>query len=97
MTKEEKIESILENFDFQKIHKVMEFLNWTWFGSGKEVPSTYKLIKRTEEYLNECYDYSLKNKEDYGVASGGMYVTSFYEEGEVELSAKFVITSWDTV
>ena len=30
-----KIEEVIENFDFVKVHKVMESLNWTWANNKK--------------------------------------------------------------
>ena len=60
MTKQEMLEQmiaqIMEDFDFERVHKVMEFVDWKWMGTdGKEeVPSMYRLMKRAEELLRTC-------------------------------------------
>jgi hypothetical protein len=31
MTKDEAIQHLLDEFDFYKVHKAMEVLDWAWF------------------------------------------------------------------
>lgn len=38
---------ILENFDFEKVEKIMKFLEWKW---GDEIPDKYE-IRRTAKGL----------------------------------------------
>jgi hypothetical protein len=79
---EEGIQEVLEYFDFQRVHKVMEFLNWTW--GYEEVPSIYKLIKEAERLLTDVS----KRKEDwYLIATGGFEATKCGDS----LSLKFVL------
>ena len=49
------IEEVIENFDFVKVHKVMESLNWTWVTKKKKVkiPSIKKMKKRVRELYEE--------------------------------------------
>jgi hypothetical protein len=50
---QQKIDSIIDNFKFEKVHKAMEALDWKWHLPGKEelsVPSVADLI-RTSRYL----------------------------------------------
>lgn len=95
-----KVETILENFDFERVHKVMVFLNWTWITSKTEkgVPSIYELIREAEYLLKESYKSSMEKQEDSGRATGGFKALSFWEEekGEVDLSLSFEVDSWDT-
>ena len=47
MTKQ--IDYIIEHFDFEKVHDVMEFLNWDWLGVG--VPSIHHLKVEAERLM----------------------------------------------
>lgn len=76
-TKQELINEVLDNFDFEKVHKVMTFLDWKWFSyseSTMEVPSIAKLVRTAQQYLEMAYDGLEKiehNEHSYMVGSGG--------------------------
>ena len=46
---DKKIEVILDEFNFEKVHKAMEALNWTWYGRG--VPKIGTLRRSAKELL----------------------------------------------
>lgn len=50
---EEQIDDIMDEFDFDKVHKIMEFLNWEWWfeGNEKRVPEVCELRKKAREHL----------------------------------------------
>jgi hypothetical protein len=50
---EEQIDDIMDDFDFDKVHKIMEFLNWEWWfeENEKRVPEVSELRKKAREYL----------------------------------------------
>lgn len=100
MTREEKINYLLENFDFDKVRKVMEFLEWKWWsgevGSSPEVPGMWRIFKAVEEHLNDVYDTCLATKKNYKLSTGGFSYEAFYypkDEGGIYLSLSFVVTS----
>lgn len=76
-TKQELINEVLDNFDFNKVHQVMKFLNWKWFNfedSTYELPSIRQLINQAEKYLGMAYNGLEKiehNEHSYMVGSGG--------------------------
>lgn len=76
-TKQELINEVLDNFDFEKVHKVMTFLEWKWFSyseSTMEVPSIVKLVRTAQQYLEMAYAGLEKiehNEHSYMVGSGG--------------------------
>ena len=76
-TKQELINEVLDNFDFEKVHKVMTFLEWKWFSyseSTMEVPSIAKLVRTAQQYLEMAYAGLEKiehNEHSYMVGSGG--------------------------
>lgn len=69
----EAIEDILESFDFEKVHKVMKFIDWQWaiLANGKyifRVPTVLELKERAKELLMD----STENKRS--ISSGGFEV-----------------------
>jgi len=50
---EEQIDDIMDDFDFDKVHKIMEFLNWEWITDedGTQVPYISDLRKRARSLL----------------------------------------------
>lgn len=77
--KKELIDKILEKFDFDKVHDVMEKLSWNWATVG--IPSTYQIIKQAKELLYEVSE--LENLSH--VATGGFRATKIDDE-QLELS-----------
>ena len=59
MSKEELIEemvtAVMEDFDFDRVHNVMVFLDWRWSIANGErtVPSSYRLMKTADRLLRE--------------------------------------------
>ena len=79
-TKQELINEVLDNFDFERVHKVMTFLNWKWISLSEdtnEVPSLAKLVRSAQQYLSMAYDGLEKiehNEHSYMVGCGGFEV-----------------------
>lgn len=97
MTKEEKINEIVNNFRFQRVRKVMEFLDWKYSGD-KDYPSIEQLIKEAKEKLNRAYE-SLESNNGYpyfSTSSGGFKAIAFKVGDDIELELDFIIESWDT-
>ena len=87
----EKIEQIMENFDFENVHKVMVALEWEWsFGrGGSGIPSVWALKKRAGELLSNVEDL---------ICEGGTITSSTggfeakYADGCLSLS--FIVEEW---
>lgn len=58
MTKQEIIDNCMDYLDFEKIHKVMKFLNWTWTPTY-QVPEIYEIRRFLRNLLNEFIDKNL--------------------------------------
>ena len=66
MTKGTAIASILEDFDFEKVHKVMQMLDWKWATTFKKddtgfqliatVPSVVQIKVQALELLSDAWD-----------------------------------------
>lgn len=48
----ENFKKAMQEFDFEKVHKVMEFLNWKWYDVG--VPSVVKMKGVCEDLFRKC-------------------------------------------
>jgi hypothetical protein len=58
-----KISECLDNFDFEKVHDIMNFLNWNWFDGYDErgvptyrVPSIYAIKVQAHDLLKQCFE-----------------------------------------
>lgn len=95
MTEEELnriTEQLFENFDFQKVRKVMEYLNWTWWFTDDEkddrVPTVEEMQKFVIDLIKTCHRTGKREgKDEWYVTSGGFEVR--YSNGYWAL--KFVV------
>ena len=79
------VQEILDDFDFEKVHSVMNFLNWQWANLG-HVPSVKDLEKEARRLL-----ISLKGEP--GIKGTGGLRVSLKQDGT--LSLKCILTeSW---
>lgn len=89
-----QIEDLLDEFDFEKVKKVMDFLEWTYHNSAdKEV--TVGEIRRMARYLLERA-YHADASPEYYTACGGFDVTRYMYPGDSQkyLTLKFVVAEW---
>ena len=85
----EAIDYIMDVFDFDKVHKVMEFLQWRWADEG--VPDKYYIRSEARRLLK----YAIENKSD--VATGG-FIVKYYppDNNSVEwIKLAFELEDWD--
>jgi hypothetical protein len=80
-----QINYIINNFNFQRVKRVMDFLEWQWFEEG--IPELETIIKFARELLNQCVTYNHKQ-----LSSGGFLVTKY----EDRLDLKFVVEEFDS-
>jgi hypothetical protein len=95
MTKQELINDIISNFDWEKVSKVMKSLDWKWFSSRTEnqVPSIGEMLIVVTDLLNRSYDGLVRKYHDktYGIATGGFEATAHRtNNGEIWLQLSFV-------
>jgi hypothetical protein len=79
----EIIDEILDEFDFEKVHKVMVALDWKWVDG---VPTIGDLRRTARELLNDLVRGELR-----GVGTGGLY--AYMENGLIGL--RFEVTNWE--
>jgi hypothetical protein len=84
---EEQVAEVLSAFDFDRVHRVMEDLDWTW-ASLARTPTRAEIVSEAERLLRE-----LEGKP--GVHGSGGLRASLKEDGT--LSLKFILCeSWST-
>ena len=95
---QQKINNIMDCFDFNKVHDIMEHLNWTWAITRSEVPDVLELKQCARKLLNDVIDHYINNRiyEDeqihvFEVSTGGFKAELHYEI--LELS--FILETWD--
>ena len=77
LTSAEKIEYILQHFDFEEVHKIMTLRQHRWYSNttgGLEIPSRSEIIKTARNLLE------LVNKQGGLVQTGGL--TAIKQESE---------------
>ncbi len=89
MTKEDKIDYILDNFDFDKVHRVMKALKWTYKNTeqGYSVPNIHRLLKKAKGLLES-------------ISTAGSFHSSGGFEASIDsngiMALKFIVSEWDT-
>lgn len=86
------IDNIMDNFDFGRVAKCMEVLEWRWCdveGIPQE-PDIRKLARKLLKQVPETF-----RKEEYYTGTGGLYVRAWYENMELVLmELTFVVADW---
>ena len=88
------IDEVMDEFDFSKVQKVMEFLRWEWASAEEGVPREAELRKKVRFLMEQCYQQSLKYQKDWGTGTGGFNVRYFYDDAFFEVD--FCLTQWTT-
>lgn len=91
-----QIQYITSNFDFIKVHKYMDFVNWSWFDTDG-VPSVFDLHNKVCDLLLDTAVKSYYNDTIRNVATGGFYVEVDYDKdnNKAYMQVKFVLTDWN--
>lgn len=86
MTKQQRklIDEVLDNFDFDKVKKAMDALNWIWIGCDG-VPAIYDLRKQSRRLLKDAIEKNLSLVSTGGFRAG-------YNDNI--LSLDFIVTEW---
>lgn len=93
------VEHCIEGFDFTKVHKVMEYLDWRW-GFIDAVPQIHQMKDWVRELSGSLLKHFREKPKErrFTTSSGGFEIimTRGYEGCEPEnVEIKFVLESWD--
>ena len=81
----ELIDEILDEFNFEKVHRTMKALDWTWYGSD-DVPSIGDLRRQARELLQELLKHNR-----YCVGTGGLFAYRLADT----VGLRFEVTSYE--
>ena len=86
INKDIHINFIMDNFDFEKIHKAMVALDWEWFGITSGVPTCG--IPTIEDLKSQASDmlYYICSSMFDSSSSGGLKVTKHEDHLELDFS-----------
>lgn len=89
---ERLIQQVLRYFDFDKVEKVMEFLDWKWL-----LPNITGLGRPTRFQMEQaCYRHLCNSIQFGGSGAGGFFARYYVEEDGFErFSLEFSVTGWD--
>ena len=91
----EIIMDCLDEFDFDRVHKVMTVLDWK-YSDDKDVPTIETLRKNARKYLIEVAKQALERNCEFICGTGGFrYEAKLYENDYLWLRMAFEIADWD--
>ena len=90
----ELVDKILDEFDFEKVKKAMDALEWVYHDSPDKTVSVGELRRMARRLLDEVYDKP--PSPEYTIGCGGFEAFRFMSVGDPTkyLSLKFVVTEW---
>jgi hypothetical protein len=85
MKYQKQIDEIMDFFDFHKVQKMMEAVEWTWHDEG--VPDEPDLRQTARKLLQQLVEQNLSE-----IGTGGFTVSRFkYEDGVEEITLRWGI------
>lgn len=101
MTTQQRIDNIMDCFNFEKVNKVMKHLKWTWGSQG--VPEVYSLRVQARSLLLDAIKLATEDTTSHPetrffVGTGGFQATAYRNsKGEVDyLGLDFTVSSWES-
>lgn len=89
------IEETLDNFDFDKVLRTMEALEWKWYFRGDMLSPNLTDLENTSRYLIDKAAFaSFRSKQPYTVGTGGFYATVDASDRYVKIW--FEVASWES-
>ena len=90
----EQVEETLDHFDFEKVRKVMEVLEWSYHDSEDTVASISETRRMARRMLTLAYEAA--PRPEYSTSCGGFEATRTMYPGDTTkyLTLKFVVTDW---
>lgn len=91
---QERIDEVMDWFDFEKVHKAMVALNWEWIGVG--VPEIPDMRKKVREYMRDTFNRVVAGKNKSFCSCGGFSVTCENQDGVIFFNVSFEVAEWIT-
>lgn len=88
---QDDIDSILDEFNFEKVHQTMQALDWHWIGNP-DIPTIGELRREARKRLKEAIESYKKHPEQGGRFNCGGFEATAYPDGYLRLA--FVVSEW---
>ena len=93
-----QIDEVITEFDWSRVHSVMDYLNWTWASCKGRVPEAEFMRERILKYLKEASACVSKSRKDYLMETGGFRIeVSVHDTQDLSRDVfllSFVVESW---
>ena len=85
---------VCKHLDYNKIYKVMDLLEWEWYGVG--VPTETDVFDTAVRLSVDAINCSLEASSGVGgISTGGLHAVAEMYEGEMTLKVSFILDEWD--
>jgi hypothetical protein len=89
---QDQIDEIMDWFDFEKVHEVMESIGWRWHRGDISVPTIQDLKKEARKLLRMAAE---GDGPEWIAATGGFYARKSTYEGKPYLRLSFEVANWE--
>lgn len=79
-TERDLIDACMDGFNFERVHKVMTYLDWHW---QDYVPGLFEIKQFARKLFKDAIERGDKRLERYDTACGGFHVVIYRERGVV--------------
>jgi len=83
-----KIDEVMDNFDFERVHRVMTFLDWKWHSSEMSVPTIPDMRVQVRRLIRDAINLYATGR-DATIGTGGFSVTV---DGGIHV--QFILDEW---
>ena len=92
---QEDIDFILDNFDFERVKKAMDALNWSYFDSEDGIVTVFELRKMARYVLKSLVPHA--DRKEFICGCGGFHATvNNYEDIDKPIfKLQFVLEEWE--
>ena len=95
LTLQDHIDNVSDEFDFPRVYRVMQHLNWQWANTEGGTPTIGEMRRLVRKLMKDAYNDCIRyGYDEYTIGTGGFeaYYNKEYEFFEV----KFVVCEWRT-
>lgn len=98
---QERIQYVLDKFDFEKVLATLNSLDWKWIKpdfNGYEIPNVYRMKVVARTLMETAYKELIKDDEVkvYTAGTGGFVATCSKEDDRYDFVLQFVLTEYDS-
>lgn len=93
----EMLENIMDCFDFNRVARVMKFLDWKWANlDGKErVPTEPEIRTEARSLMSDLIERIGTDREVHSIETGGFGVFFDEYDGKPDITLMFILDDWN--